>query len=122
MSKNPNYVFTRRTKRDMLLASCEEDRRGGRGKKRHLRIDKAPKHPMSAFLFYLADARPAVAQQYPGTSVGPISRIIAEKWKKLTVEERAPWQVKADADKARYARERKIFFSEAESNEPAATE
>lgn len=81
----------------------------GRKKKRN-RHPTAPKHPMSGFLFYALEMRPHVAEQNPGSTVGPISKIIASHWKNLTPEERAKWEKQASDDKARYAREMEIYL------------
>ncbi|KAL1917755.1 uncharacterized protein VTP21DRAFT_3589 [Calcarisporiella thermophila] len=66
---------------------------------------EAPKHPMSAFLFYLSAVRPEAAAEYPGSTVGAISKIISERWKVMTAEEKEPWERKSREDKERYARE-----------------
>ncbi|KAI9312393.1 high mobility group box domain-containing protein, partial [Dichotomocladium elegans] len=64
---------------------------------------------MSGFLFFLAAVRPRVAQQFPGSTVGPISKVIAAQWRDMSIEERIPWLQKADEDKARYAREMQAY-------------
>ena len=80
----------------------------GRKKKRY-RHPTAPKHPMSGFLFFLAAVRPEVARQYPGSTVGPISKVIASQWRDMTDEARIPWLQMAEQDKARYAREMRVY-------------
>ena len=85
----------------------------GRKKKRH-RHPTAPKHPMSGFLFFLAAVRPQVALQYPGSTVGPISKVIASQWRKMTDEDRIPWLQMAEEDKARYAREMQVYTASLE--------
>lgn len=81
-------------------------------KKKRTRHPTAPKHPMSGFLFYASYMRPSVTEQHPGSTVGPISKIIAEHWRNLTPEERAPWEEKAAEDKKRYAREMEVYLSQ----------
>ncbi|KAI8915580.1 high mobility group box domain-containing protein, partial [Gorgonomyces haynaldii] len=66
---------------------------------------RAPKHPMSAFLFYLTHVRPEYSAKYPGMTVGPISKMISAAWKALTDQERQIYIDRADADKERYATE-----------------
>ncbi|KAI7860664.1 hypothetical protein BDC45DRAFT_1805 [Circinella umbellata] len=85
----------------------------GRKKKRH-RHPTAPKHPMSGFLFFLAAVRPEVARQYPGSTVGPISKVIASQWRDMTDEDRIPWLQMAEEDKARYAREMRVYTASLE--------
>ncbi|KAI8342261.1 hypothetical protein BC941DRAFT_136934 [Chlamydoabsidia padenii] len=82
----------------------------GRKKKRH-KHPTAPKHPMSGFLFFLGAVRPEVAQQFPGSTVGPISKEISSRWKNMSAKEREPWLLKAESDKARYAREMQTYMA-----------
>ncbi|CAO3599471.1 unnamed protein product [Absidia cylindrospora] len=82
----------------------------GRKKKRH-KHPTAPKHPMSGFLFFLGAVRPEVAQQFPGSTVGPISKEISSRWKNMSPNDREPWLLKAEADKARYAQEMQVYMA-----------
>lgn len=70
---------------------------------------------MSGFLFFLAAVRPHVARQLPGSTVGPISKVIASQWRDMSEEDRLPWLQKAEEDKARYAREMRIYTSQQEA-------
>lgn len=76
----------------------------GRKKKKH-KNPSGPKHPMSGFLYFASDIRREIVQQHPDSGVGVISKLMAERWRKLTPQEKSPWIEKADEDKARYARE-----------------
>ncbi|OAD03928.1 hypothetical protein MUCCIDRAFT_19302, partial [Mucor lusitanicus CBS 277.49] len=82
----------------------------GRKKKRH-KHPFAPKHPMSAYLYYLASVYPQVSLNFPGSTVGPISKSISKTWHAMSPEERLPWKQKADSDKARYAREMQVYMA-----------
>ncbi|GAA5803444.1 hypothetical protein HPULCUR_008926 [Helicostylum pulchrum] len=82
----------------------------GRKKKRH-KHPFAPKHPMSAYLYYLASVYPKVSLEFPGSTVGPISKSISKTWHAMSNEERVPWKQKADSDKARYAREMRVYMA-----------
>jgi len=106
--EHPDYVYTRRTKADSHPDLSSDNESYKRKKKKHKKAN-APKHPMSAFLFYLTAVRPDYSEKYPGNTVGTISRIIAERWRSLTPEERAPYEKQAAEDKARYAREMEAF-------------
>ncbi|KAG1153481.1 hypothetical protein G6F37_010321 [Rhizopus arrhizus] len=81
----------------------------GRKKKRN-KHPFGPKHPMSAYLHYLADVYPKVSQNFPGSTVGPISKSISATWHAMSPEQRQPWTEKAELDKARYAREMQIYM------------
>ncbi|CAO3594197.1 unnamed protein product [Absidia cylindrospora] len=80
----------------------------GRKKKKH-KNPLGPKHPMSGFLFFASYARPEAVRQHPKSNVGMISKVIAEQWKKMTDQDKKPWVDKAQADKARYAKEMEDF-------------
>lgn len=82
----------------------------GRKKKRH-KHPFAPKHPMSAYLYYLASVYPQVSLSFPGSTVGPISKSISKTWHAMSNEERLPWKQKADSDKARYAQEMRVYMA-----------
>ncbi|ORX98560.1 hypothetical protein K493DRAFT_213989 [Basidiobolus meristosporus CBS 931.73] len=118
---NPDFVYTRRSKAEIEAGKKrgleEEDdlapTKDPRGrKKKKQKNPTAPKHPMSGFLFYLSAVRPQVAEQYPGSTVGPISKIIASQWNSMVPEDRAPWEQKATEDKARYAREMELYLAD----------
>ncbi|CAG8465719.1 11526_t:CDS:2 [Paraglomus brasilianum] len=144
-TNNPDFVYTRRSKAELAAAglsstkkrnyneesSAEEDTRPRRKrhddgthhkdprgrKKKRARHPTAPKHPMSGFLFYASDVRPEITQENPGKTVGFISQIIAKKWRALTPEEKSPWEQKASADKARYAKEMETYLQSQKSEE-----
>lgn len=56
--------------------------------KRRKRDPNAPKHPVSAYLFFVAESRTKLCKEYPGMSFGEMAKFIGSKWKALTVEER----------------------------------
>ncbi|ORX97429.1 HMG-box [Basidiobolus meristosporus CBS 931.73] len=121
LATNPDFVYTRRSKAEIEAGrkrGLEDDEdstptRDPRGrKKKKQKNPTAPKHPMSGFLFYLSAVRPQVAEQYPGSTVGPISKIIAHQWNSMSPEDRAPWEQKATEDKARYAREMEEYLAD----------
>ncbi|KAI9288441.1 high mobility group box domain-containing protein [Umbelopsis sp. AD052] len=76
----------------------------------------APKHPLSAYMWYLTEVRPATMQEYPGSTVGQISKIIALRWRQMDENERAPWLLKARDDKLRYTREMQVYAAKCSPN------
>lgn len=122
---HPNVIYNRRSKAELARAGyrsrpCIKKRpnskpvqMGGRDprgrKKKRLSNPTAPKHPMSGFLFFSMSVRGEIAALMPKASVGQVSKVVAERWRQMTVEERQPWNKKADDDKARYAREIEAF-------------
>ncbi|KAJ2715287.1 hypothetical protein H4R19_001284 [Coemansia spiralis] len=83
-----------------------------RARKKSKKDPDAPKHPMSAFLYYLTSERPRLADQMVDMSIGQQTKIVAKKWKTLDEHDRAPWEEMAQHDKDRYARERREYNSE----------
>ncbi|KAI7863940.1 high mobility group box domain-containing protein, partial [Spinellus fusiger] len=64
---------------------------------------------LSAYMWYLTQVRPDTMKVYPGSTVGQISRLCADRWNTMTHEEQGPWKIKAQADKMRYAREMQVY-------------
>lgn len=137
LNNHPNFIYTRRSKAELAEAgrhskahrkSQDSDPSAvgingdpprdprGRKKKRH-KNPTAPKHPMSGFLFYLSAVRPNIAQQHPGSTVGPISKMIAQQWRNMDKNEREPWNKKAEEDKKRYAREMREYAKTVEAQQ-----
>ncbi|KAJ2481149.1 High mobility group [Coemansia sp. RSA 2131] len=83
-----------------------------RARKKSKKDPSAPKHPMSAFLYYLTSERPRLADQLGDMSIGQQTKIIAKYWKALDENDRAPWEKLAKHDKDRYARERREYQGE----------
>lgn len=70
---------------------------------------------MSAYLYYVASVYQQVSSNFPGSTVGPISKSISKTWHAMSPEERLPWTQKAESDKARYAREMQIYMANNEN-------
>ncbi|KAJ2778320.1 High mobility group [Coemansia javaensis] len=83
-----------------------------RARKKSKKDPDAPKHPMSAFLYYLTSERPRLADQLGDMSIGQQTKVIAKQWKTLDEHDRAPWEEMAKHDKDRYARERREYQGE----------
>ncbi|CAO3688489.1 unnamed protein product [Rhizopus stolonifer] len=110
-----SVLVSKKRTRKSNLPQGQKDPRGR--KKKISKHPYAPKHPMSAYLHYLIDVYPKVSLNFPGSTVGPISKSISATWHAMTVEEKTPWQQKAQLDKARYAQELKIYMEKNESEQ-----
>lgn len=53
-------------------------------------------------MFFANDNRDIVRSDNPGISFGGVGKLLGEKWKALTPEEKQPYEEKAEADKKRY--------------------
>ncbi|KAI8144095.1 high mobility group box domain-containing protein [Fennellomyces sp. T-0311] len=82
------------------------------GKTRRSKKDKTgPKRGLSAYMFFSQEQRPKVKEDNPDANFGTIGKILGEKWKNMTDDEKAPYNAKADADKKRYEAEKAAVSS-----------
>ncbi|XP_039042636.1 FACT complex subunit SSRP1-like [Hibiscus syriacus] len=86
-------------------ASKKKGREGqddGKKKKRKKKDPNAPKRALSGFMFFSQVERENVKKSNPGMSFTEVSKIMGERWRKLSTEEREPYEAKARLDKKRY--------------------
>lgn len=88
----------------------------------------APKRGLSAYMFFANEQRESVREQNPGISfgkscfcslspmstsltidTGQVGKVLGERWKALSDEERRPYEEKAQADKKRYEDEKASY-------------
>ena len=62
-----------------------------------------PKRPNSAYNFWSAATRPALAQEKK--DIGELSRLLGQMWKDLPPEQKAPYEEQQRLDKERFERE-----------------
>ncbi|XP_078432185.1 FACT complex subunit SSRP1-like [Wolffia australiana] len=75
------------------------------GKKRKAKKKKdpnAPKRALSGFMFFSNSERDKVKKNNPGMSFTDVGRTLGEMWKKMSAEEKEPYESMASADKKRY--------------------
>ncbi|GJP36872.1 hypothetical protein CLOM_g21338 [Closterium sp. NIES-68] len=72
-------------------------------KKRKKKDPDAPKRALSGFMYFSQSQRDQIKKDNPGIAFGDIGKLIGEKWKKMSAEEKAPYEDKAKVDKVRYA-------------------
>ncbi|KAI8912776.1 high mobility group box domain-containing protein, partial [Gorgonomyces haynaldii] len=65
----------------------------------------APKRPMTAFLYYSQDHRQAIIATNPGQPISEVAKLLGEKWKTATPQEKMRYEEMAARDKDRYNRE-----------------
>tara|TARA_Y100000389_G_scaffold195238_1_gene226359 strand:+ start:3346 stop:3774 length:429 start_codon:yes stop_codon:yes gene_type:complete len=72
-----------------------------------------PKKPKSGYMIYGVENRERVKKSLPeNTAFSDVVRKIAEEWNKLSEADKKAYNVKADEDKVRYARELEDYKSE----------
>lgn len=108
---HPNSMYIRRSKAELKEAgkSTEDNDKRHKRNKKKTKSPGIPKHPLSAYMWYLNQVRPKTMKMFPRSNVGQISKYCAEKWHTMSEEERAPWKSKAQVDKERYAREMQLY-------------
>ncbi|CAO3607321.1 unnamed protein product [Mucor fragilis] len=114
---HPNSMYIRRSRAELLKAGHfskgnPDQPADPHTKRKRPKRDKnttTPKHPLSAYMWYLTEVRPDAMRQYPGSNVGQISKLCADRWNVMSEEARLPWKTKAQVDKDRYAREMQIY-------------
>lgn len=88
-----------------MAAPKETRKRSTRRKK----DPNAPKRALSAYMFFANETRDIVRSENPDVTFGQVGKILGEKWKALTSEEKVPYEAKAEADKKRYESEKELY-------------
>jgi hypothetical protein len=87
-------------------------RSGGTAKKK--KDPNAPKRSLSAYMFFANEQRDNVRSENPGISFGQVGRVLGERWKALSQDEKEPYEAKARADKKRYEDEKAAYAASKE--------
>lgn len=69
----------------------------------------APKRALSAYMFFANENRDIIKSENPDVSFAQVGRLLGEKWKSLTAEDKQPYEAKAEADKKRYESEKELY-------------
>ncbi|GAA5809739.1 hypothetical protein MFLAVUS_003152 [Mucor flavus] len=93
---------TAKTTKRAAAPKPEEDKKKRRGKK----DPSTPKRGLSAYMFFSQDQRSTVKEESPDATFGQIGKLLGEKWKAMTDEQKKPYAAKAEADKKRYESEK----------------
>jgi len=80
------------------------DEKGGKKKKKK-RDPNAPKRATSAFMLYSSAMRPIIKKDKPDTKFGEMGKLIGEKWREISSEEKEKYEAQVKNDKERYTRE-----------------
>ncbi|KAI8095259.1 high mobility group box domain-containing protein [Thamnidium elegans] len=81
---------------------ADEDKKKRRSKK----DPSTPKRGLSAYMFFSQDQRSTVKEESPDATFGQIGKLLGEKWKSMTDEQKKPYVAKAEIDKKRYESEK----------------
>lgn len=80
----------------------KDDDDGKKKKQKKKKDPNAPKRAMSGFMFFSKLERENLKKTNPGISFTDVGRVLGEKWKKMSAEEKEPYEEKAREDKKRY--------------------
>lgn len=83
----------------------EDGEDDGKKKKRKKKDPNAPKRAMSSFMYFSQAEREVLKKTTPGLAFKDVGKVIGERWKKLSEEEKEPYENSARLDKARYTKE-----------------
>lgn len=79
-----------------------EDLRPRKRNKRGPKDPAAPKRASGAYVFFTNYMRPKVLQEYPGIKFVELGKVLGERWRALTPEEKKRFEAAASDDKVRF--------------------
>ena len=79
-----------------------EDQRPKRRAKRGPKDPDAPKRASGAYVFFTNEMRPVVMKEFPGIRFVEMGRILGERWRALTANEKSRYENLAAEDKMRF--------------------
>jgi len=97
--------------------SDEEEDVDEKPAKRQKKDPNKPKGALSAYMFFNKDIRQQVIEDDPNASFGEIGKIIGQKWKELTAQEKKKYEKLALEDRERYKKQLSVYES---GGKPAA--
>lgn len=69
----------------------------------------APKQAKNSYMYFMEENRNAFKEAHPDADFGTLSRLIGDKWKTLTPEQKERYERLARVDKDRYANEMRHY-------------
>jgi hypothetical protein len=95
-----------------------DDQRPRKRNKRSPKDPSAPKRASGAYVFFTNEMRPKVLQEYPGIKFVELGKVLGERWRALSAEEKKKYEDMASEDKARFQMEMQQYTAEQASVEP----
>ncbi|AES99589.1 putative chromatin remodeling & transcriptional activation HMG family [Medicago truncatula] len=89
--------------------SKDADEDGKKKKQKKKKDPNAPKRGMSGFMFFSQMERENIKKANPGISFTDVAKLLGENWKKMSAEEKEPYEAKARVDKKRYEDEKIVY-------------
>jgi hypothetical protein len=86
-----------------------EDQRPKKHKKRGPKDPSAPKRASGAYVFFTNEMRPKVLRDHPGIKFVDLGKVLGERWRALTIEEKKRFEEMASNDKVRFQEEMQSY-------------
>ncbi|KAI8093822.1 high mobility group box domain-containing protein [Halteromyces radiatus] len=81
----------------------------GQEKKRVKKDVNAPKKNTSSYLHFSNENRPRLVKENPALPQTEIAKLLGEEWRNLTEQQKEPYRVMAEKDKARFDKEMETY-------------
>jgi high mobility group protein B2 len=88
-----------------------EDHRPRKRNKRGPKDPAAPKRASGAYVFFTNEMRPKVLHEFPGIKFVELGKVLGERWRALTPEEKKRYEEMAGEDKVRFQMEMQQYTS-----------
>ncbi|KAG7559130.1 High mobility group box domain superfamily [Arabidopsis thaliana x Arabidopsis arenosa] len=83
-------------------ASAADEGSSKRKKPKKKKDPNAPKRAMSGFMYFSQMERDNIKKEHPGIAFGEVGKVLGDKWRQMSAEEKEPYEAKAQVDKQRY--------------------
>jgi high mobility group protein B2 len=95
-----------------------EDHRPRKRNKRGPKDPAAPKRASGAYVFFTNEMRPKVLQEFPGIKFVDLGKVLGERWRALTPEEKKRFEEVATEDKIRFQMEMQQYTANQQAVAP----
>ena len=95
-----------------------EDNRPRKRNKRGPKDPAAPKRASGAYVFFTNEMRPKVCAEYPGIKFVDLGKVLGERWRALTPEEKKRYEDMAADDKIRFQMEMQQYTASQQAPPP----
>lgn len=95
-----------------------EDHRPRKRNKRGPKDPTAPKRASGAYVFFTNEMRPKVLQEYPGIKFVDLGKVLGERWRALTPQQKKRYEDMAGEDKVRFQMEMQQYTATQAASAP----
>jgi structure-specific recognition protein 1 len=101
--KKATVEVPKKKKKETVLAKSPKK------SKKKKKDPNAPKRPKTAYTYFMIDVRAKLAADNPKLGFGEIGKLVGQKYKELTAEEKEVYDKQSSEDKERYEKEMKDY-------------